>query len=141
MLNNTGDSEPTDALEIAVAAAMAQQWAGDTREFLRLLADLLETALPVETTVTRAGLFGGDKRPVRRVEATFSRDGGITGTRYAIDDSGRGVLAPAKTQVVHGVALKTEPMAMEAWIAEVGAAIGGRAEQNKATRDALEQLL
>lgn len=130
-----------DPLEIAVAAAMGRQHTEDARSFLRGLADLVEAALPGEATVTRSGLFGGDKRPVKRIEVTFAEAGGTKQVRYVIEDPGSGPLAATRTQMVRGVALKTEPLEASAWIEAVSAAIARRADESRATRDALKRLL
>lgn len=124
-----------DDLEIAVAGAMARQHADDAREFLRHLAHLLETALPGEASVKRRGLFGGDKRPVERLEITLGEE------RFAVEDSGRGPLSFTETHVVRDIALKTETLTADVWIERVGAAVARRAEGNKTTRTALSALL
>ena len=136
-MSNTDDldSPAPDALEMSVAASMSRQYAEDTRTFLVGLAELLESALPGEAKIRRSGLFGGNNRPVRRIEIDFPEG------RFALEDSGRGPLAATKTQIVREVALKTEPIAVSAWIVEVSAAIARRADESKATRDSLRQLL
>jgi len=132
------------ALGIGVAGALARQYADDTKGFLSGLAALLESAAPDETTVKRAGLFGGDTRPVRRIDLVIGSNAaeGETVTRYGIEDaSGKGGLTASRTQVVRGIALKTQTVAVESWIAEVSEAIARRADRHKATRDALHDLL
>jgi hypothetical protein len=127
--------QPLDALELSVAAAMSRQHTEDSRVFLLSLADLLESALPGEARIRRSGLLGGNSRPVRRIEIDFP-DG-----RFALEDAGRGPLLATRTQVVRDVALKTEPISITEWIQAVSAAIARRADESKATRDSLQQLL
>ena len=61
--------------------------------------------------------------------------------RFAIEDPGRGPLVATRTQVVRDVALKTESISVQDWIQAVSAAMSHRAEDSKATRDSLQQLL
>ncbi len=132
------------ALGIGVAGALARQYADDAKGFLSGLAALLESAAPDETTVKRAGLFGGDARPVRRIDLVIgsNADAPETVTRYGIEDAGgHGNLSASRTQIVRGIALKTQAVPVEAWIAEVSDAIARRADRHKATRDALRDLL
>lgn len=133
--------EQASNLELSIAGAMASQYAADSRAFLGLLADLLETALPGETQVQRVGIFGGNRRPVRRIEVTFLVEGGAKADRYAIEDLGRGPLVATRSQIVRDIALKTESVLMADWIQAVGTAVAQRAEENKAVRDALSGLL
>jgi hypothetical protein len=134
-------TDPTDALELSIAAAMARQYETDARSFVRSLADLIESALPGEATIQRAGLFGGDKRPIRKLEIDFVDDDTGHSTRYAIEDSGKGPLTATQTKVVRGIALKTENIPFGNLIVAVGRGIARRAANNKATRNALASLL
>ncbi|MES2462441.1 MAG: hypothetical protein V4671_17810 [Armatimonadota bacterium] len=126
---------PPDALELSVAASMSRQYTEDSRVFLLSLADLLESALPGEARIRRSGLLGGNSRPIRRIEIDFP------GGRFALEDPGRGPLVATRTQVVRDVALKTEAIPVNEWIQAVSAAIARRADESKATRDSLRQLL
>jgi hypothetical protein len=114
---------------------MSRQYTEDSRGFLLSLADLLESALPGEARIRRSGLLGGNSRPVRRIEVDFPAG------RFAIEDPGRGPLVATRTQVVRDVALKTESISVQDWIQAVSAAMSHRAEDSKATRDSLQQLL
>lgn len=120
---------------MSVAAAMSRQYTEDSRSFLVSLADLLESALPGEARVRRSGLFGGNSRPVKRIEIDFPEG------RYALEDAGRGPVAATRTQIVRDVALKTETVPVNEWIEAVSAAIARRADESKTTRDSLQQLL
>jgi hypothetical protein len=133
------DADLPDDIALSVAAAMARQHADDARAFLGRLAALLESALPGEVSVQRAGLFGGDRRPVKRVEVTLPD--GDHAARYVLEDAGRGPLAATQTQVVRGIALKSENCAVPDWIAAVGAAIERRAAESAAVRNALRDAL
>jgi hypothetical protein len=128
-------SPEPDALELSVSAAMSRQYTEDSRTFLISLAELLESALPGEARVRRSGLFGGNNRPVKRIEIDFTEG------RFALEDAGRGPLIATRTQIVRDVALKTETVTVQDWIQAVSAAIAQRAVESKATRDSLQQLL
>ncbi len=138
------DSEiPLDnALELSVMAAMSTQNQADARSFLRSLATLLQSILPDEATVQRSGLFGGDKRPVHRIELTLPHGEGVnSAARFTIEDSGHGPLVATRTNVVRGIALKTEQLPVADWNAAVAAGIARRAKDSLATRNALAGLM
>ncbi len=133
-------SDPPDALELGVQAALSRQYEHDARAFLQSLAFLLNSALPGEAVITRSGLFGGDKRPVKSVQISFSPDGGATAVRYVMQNVHNHPSA-SRIHIVRGVTVKNEPIAATEWISAVGAAIAERAQQSKQTRDALRDLL
>ena len=118
---------------------MGRQYEADARSFLRSLAELLESALPGEAVVRRAGLLGGDKRPIRHVAVLAARSNGAS-LEYAIEDPGQGPLTATKTQTVHGIKLKTETIAVDVWIEEVGRALSERAAATQSIRNALSAL-
>lgn len=134
-----GDDE---ALAMQVAGTLAARHAADARVFLNALARLLDDTLPGEAEIKRGGLFGGDNRPVKQIRVFFRDPSSADdGTRFTLDDPGRGPLSATQTRIVRGIALKTAGMEIADWIAAVGAAIAARAAGNKATRDALRALL
>ena len=135
------DPSEIDTLELRVSAEMARQYAGDAHSFLRSLAQLLESTMPGEATIQRAGLFGGDKRPIRKIEVEFDPGVETTAQRYVLEVTGHGAIAAARTQIVRGVALKTQSIPVPEWIAEVAGSITHRAGQNKIIRDALSGML
>jgi hypothetical protein len=143
MQDNPADEAPMDALAIQVAGAMARQYASDSRSFLNHLARVLVSALGQDSVeVKRSGLLGGDSRPVRRIAVEFTEEAGARASRYVIEATNpRGTLAPTRVQIVRNITLKTEPLTVEKWIEEVGAAIAAEAEQHRASRDALNALL
>ena len=114
---------------------MARQYAEDAKGFLNALAALLESALPGEAVVSRKGLLGGDKRPITKLAVTLGE------TKFTLEAPERGPLVATKTQIVRGIALKTESLPVEDGIALLGAAIATRAETNKAARNALADFL
>ena len=137
----SAENPPADALGLGVQAAMSHQYEQDSRTFLQSLAFLLESSLPGEATITRSGWFGGDKRAVRKVEVTFSPDGGATAMRYTLTNAHLHRPSASRVHIVRGVTLKNEPIAISDWISAVATAIAHRAAQSRQTRDALRDLL
>ena len=120
-------------LRFSLSAALSKQYALDQREFLAMLALMVESAMPEMTEVDRRGSLFAKKR-VRRVTVTFGEN------RYSLEDPGRGPLEAKRTRVVRGIALKTEPMTVPEWVAEFGAAMENEVDRNEAARDALSRF-
>jgi hypothetical protein len=135
--------EESDALSLQVSGAMARQYAEDARGFLRHLADFLVGALGESAVkVQRTGLFGGDNRPVKRIEVEFTGEDNGKASRFTVEDTGgRGSLTATRVQVVRNIALKTDTLPVEDWIEAVSASIAAEAERNKSARNALRDLL
>jgi hypothetical protein len=126
--------EQQDWVKFGVAAALSKQYAADQRVFLELLAQMLEGALPGETEVgRRGGLFS--KKTVQRVAVTLGDN------RYTLEDPGRGLLQATRTHIVRGIALKTEPIPVQEWLEEMGAALDERVRTNAAAREALARMV
>ncbi len=116
------------------AAALSKQYAADQRQFLELLAQMLERALPDETTIERkGGLFS--KKTIHIVRVQFA------GNRYDLEDPGRGPLIARRVQIVRGIALKTEQIGVDEWLAELGANLDERARSSQVAREALERMV
>lgn len=120
---------------VGVAGALAHAYAQDARTFLPLLGQVLTSALPEESEIERrGGLFQRDK-PIRKVTVTLGDQ------IYTLEDLGRGPLAATRAKVVRGITLKTEPMSVEDWLADLSAEISARATQNEKAFFALKNLL
>lgn len=128
----SNDLEGQGWARLGVAAAIGREYASDARAFLPFLSRLLEGAMPDETTVKTQGFF---KKTIVGVNVDLG------GTRYSLDDPGRGPLAAARTQVVRGIALKTEAIPMDVLLAELEAALEARARENADARKALAGIL
>jgi len=73
--------EQQEWVKFGVAATLSKQYASDQRQFLELLVQMLERALPDETTVERkGGIFS--KKTVYRVAVSLAA-GTISRTRAA----------------------------------------------------------
>jgi hypothetical protein len=126
--------EQQEWLKFGVAATLSKQYAADQRFFLELLAQMLEQALPEEAVIgKRGGLFS--KKTVQKVAVTLGDN------RYTLEDPGRGPLLATRTRIVRGIALKTETIPVEEWLAELGTALDERARTSAAAREALARLI
>ncbi len=121
-------------MEFGVAAELAKKYAADQHDFIELLALMLEGALPNETEIEkRGGLFS--KKHVSRIIVTMASD------RYTLERPDHGGVTAARTHVVRGIALKTEPITVEEWVETLGAALDERARTSEAAREALERIV
>ena len=126
--------EQQEWMKFGVAATLSKQYAADQRVFLDLLASMLESALPGEAEVVkRGGLFS--KKTLSKVIVTFGDN------RYTLEDPGRGPLEASRTRIVRGIALKTEALPVEIWLAEMSANLDERAKTSAAAREALARLV
>lgn len=121
-------------VKFGVAATLSKQFAADQRSFLENVAKLLEGMLPEETEINRrGGIFS--KKTVHRITATLGED------RFILEDHGHGSLQASRVRVVRGIALKTQPIAIEDWVTALSDHIDERAKTSQAARDALARLV
>ncbi|HLK58494.1 MAG TPA: hypothetical protein VKU00_18135 [Chthonomonadaceae bacterium] len=126
--------EQQEWFKFGMAATLSKQYAADQRMFLELLAQMLEGALPGEAEIGRkGGLFS--KKTVQRISLQIGSD------RYTLEDPGRGPLRATRTRIVRNIALKTEEIPVQDWLAELGAALDERARTSQAAREALARLI
>ena len=126
--------EQQEWMKFGVAATLSKQYAADQRVFLELLAAMLDGALPDEAEVVkRGGLFS--KKTVAKVIVTFGE------FRYTLEDTGHGPLQAWRTRIVRGIALKTESIPVETWLAEMSANLDERAQTSAAAREALARMV
>lgn len=121
--------------QVGVAGALAHAYAQDARTFLPLLGQVLTSALPEESEIERKGGLFQREKPIRKVTVTLGDH------IYTLEDMGRGPLAANRAKVVRGITLKTEPMPVEDWLADLSAEISTRATQNEKAFFALKDLL
>ena len=122
-----------DDLDLVAASLRAD--AGDLEAFVEALAVKLEAALPDQVEVERrgGGLLGGRKR-VRRIEVTLGDQ------RYEVEpDHGR--VTCRRRSVVRGIALKTQELDLDAWIAALSQDLVEEADRSERGRQALARLL
>ena len=122
----------SDDLDLLAASLRAD--AGDVDAFVEALAVKLEAALPGQAEVERrGGLLGGRKR-VRRIEVTLGDQ------RYELEAE-RGRVTCRRRSVVRGIALKTQELDLDAWIAALSQDLVEEAERSERGRQALARLL
>ena len=123
------DSSPSFD-QTSVAAILAQRSRADRKELLDDLVSMLTAILP-EVRVERSLLR-------RRITAVRVPVGGhiYVLTRTA-DDS----YEPSRQQVVRGVAIRTVPMEIEAFLEDLGAAIDAELRRTENGRAALQKWL
>jgi hypothetical protein len=120
--------------DIDLVAASLRADAADLEAFVEALAAKLEAALPDQVQVERrGGLLGGNKR-VRRIEVT------VGDQRYEAEHD-RGRLTCRRRSVVRGIALKTQELDLDAWIAALSQDRLEESERSERGRQALARLL
>ena len=101
---------------------------------MEALASKLEAALPDQVEVERrGGLLGANKR-VRRIEVTLGDQ------RYEAEPQ-RGRVTCRRRSVVRGIALKTQELDLDAWIAALSQDLVEEADRSERGRQALARLL
>jgi hypothetical protein len=122
----------TDDLDLLAASLRAD--AGDLDAFVEALATKLVAALPDQVEVERrGGLLGANKR-VRRIEVTLGDQ------RYEAEPE-RGRVTCRRRSVVRGIALKTQELDLDAWIAALSQDLIEEADRSERGRQALARLL
>jgi hypothetical protein len=120
-------------VKMGVAAALAQQYESDQRPLLQLLASSFEKAFPGQIKTQTKGLFGG--KHIVSLEVTLGD------YVYTIEDPGRGSLVATRKKLVRGIALKTEPLPMQACLDELAQELEIRAKSSSETHRALAESL
>jgi hypothetical protein len=121
--------------DFELLAASLRASGGDLRTFVEVLADKLEQALPGRVAVERRAVrrFSKEKR-VTRIELSLGDN------RYiAVAEDGTLEMRCAKA--VRGVVLKTEVVALDAWLDALARDLAIEAQASEQSRLALEQLL
>jgi plasmid stability protein len=124
--------------QIGVAAALAKTYAEDQREFLPLLAGLLEETIPHHQLVIERKpikLFSSEKRVVS-IELTLDED--VYVLQIARDGHR---LEGSHRKIVRGITLKTESTPVQDWLALVGDRIQRLATTNERAYTALQNFL
>src|SRR5947209_3004449 len=108
----------------------------DTRAFVGELATKLQGALPAQTRVdyARDGLFKSTTH-VARITVDLGA------VRYLLSAGKRGGLEAARAKIVGGIAIKNEPLGVDAWIAALARDLAAYAQSNASARAALERLV
>ncbi len=123
--------------KIGVAGALLRTYSEDQREFVPLLASLVEQAMPDVAVVERkpVRLFSSQKRVV---SISLTLDDNV----YSLTDNGASTPLKAKrVKIVRGITLKTDEIPVQQWLEEVGAEISARAEKSESALYALRNFL
>jgi hypothetical protein len=124
-----------DPASIDEALASLRADAADGHAFLQALAARFEGALPNAVRVDRKhGIFSSD-HSAKAVEVQAGAD------RYRMVDVGGGRLQAERTRVVRGIALKTEQLDVDTWIAALAQTLAAEAERSAEAQAALRRLL
>ncbi len=119
-------------MRLHVFAALARQLEADHQELIGFLAGALARALPGAVTVRRRGLLGA--RSVSAVEV-------LLGQRQYEVHVRHGRLETVVAQVVGGVVLRHDPVAVDAWVEGLLGDLERLAMESDAARAALERLV
>jgi hypothetical protein len=124
------------ALGFEMLAASLRADEADARAFMEALAAKLGGALPVQTRVERArdGLFSSSTH-VARISVELG------GWRYQLASGKRGGLEASRARIVRGVAIKSEPCDLDAWIEAMARDLADYAASSASARAALERLV
>ena len=116
--------------DTSVAALLAQRSRADRNELLDELVSLLSATLP-GVRVERSALR-------RRITAIRMPLGGYV---YVLKKSADGSFEPSRLHEVRGVVVRTVPMEIDAFLAELGAAVDVELRRTEAGRAALQEWL
>jgi hypothetical protein len=106
----------------------------DLSTFLEVMADKFTGALPGRVKVEYQGGVLRRNKQVRRILIQLGED------RFEVAREQGAVLA-RRVRVVRGIALKTEELAVESWLAELSRALVREGQSTSEGRIALERLL
>ncbi|MGA9774904.1 MAG: hypothetical protein WBU92_03170 [Candidatus Dormiibacterota bacterium] len=125
-------SEPDQDFERLASALRADS--RDLSTFLEVMASKFQGALPGRARVEYQGGLLRRSRQVRRVTLQLGDD------RFELDRE-RGAIFARRTRVVRGIALKTEQLGVEDWLAELSHCLVREGRSSAQDRIALERLL
>lgn len=116
-------------------AAVLRADAQDARTFLQVLAGKLEAALPGAVEVRRGGGLFAHDHPV--VELTVT----LGDWRFRLAAGRDGVPSAERAHTVRGIALKSEALALDGWVAALVEQLESHARSGAAAAESLRRLL
>jgi hypothetical protein len=122
-------------MRFELLAASLRADAGDTQAFMEALAAKLGGALPHRVRVERGGGLFSHTHPVRQITVNLGD------WQYLVSTATDGTLDAARTHAVRGIALKSEPVALDQWIEDLSAGLAALARASLQDRMALQRLL
>jgi len=127
------DTPDSGSIDQALASLRAD--AADGHAFLQALAARFEGALPNAVRVDRKHGFLSSDHSAKAIEIEAGSD------RYRIADAGGGRLEASRTRVVRGIALKSELLSVDEWIAALAQTLAAEAARSAEAQQALRRLL
>jgi hypothetical protein len=122
----------TRAVDPGLLAASLRAEGGSTEHLFDALATKLATQLPDLARVERSGGFFSAKR----IEVVEVAMGDLL---FALRREGTRVVA-TRGETVRGIVVKTEPMAVDAWVEALCAALSAHATSSARTLEALKKI-
>ena len=117
-----------------MVAAGLRADATDLNAFVEALAVKLEGALPGRVTIARQGGLFSRSKGVREISVDMGD------SRYSLVSNG-GRIETTRRNEVRGIAIKSEPLELEEWIAALSRELEAAARESADGRQALERLL
>ena len=131
MADDTLDS----GMGFELLAASLRADAGDSRAFLEALATKLGGALPQRVQVERGGGLFSHAHPVRRLTVNLGE------WQYFLEAGPGSELNASRMHAVRGIALKSEPLAVDVWIEALSMELAALAQRSAQDHAALQRLL
>ncbi len=134
-MNELGPLDQPDP-EFEQLASSLRADSSDLNTFLEVLAAKFEGALPGRARIDYqgGGMLRRRAKAVRRIQVQLGDD------HFELSRDGAAVAAK-RTKVVRGIALKSEDLGLDAWVAELTRALLRQSQASAADRQALERLL
>jgi hypothetical protein len=117
-----------------MVAAGLRADATDLNAFVEALAVKLEGALPGRVTIARQGGLFSRSKGVREISVDMGD------SRYSLVSNG-GRIETTRRNEVRGIAIKSEPLELDEWIAALSRELETAARESADGRHALERLL
>jgi len=117
-----------------MVAAGLRADATDLNAFVEALAVKLEGALPGRVTIARQGGLFSRSKGVREISVDMGD------SRYSLASNG-GRIETTRRNEVRGIAIKSEPLELDEWIAALSRELEAAARESAEGRQALERLL
>jgi hypothetical protein len=117
-----------------MVAAGLRADATDLNAFVEALAVKLEGALPGRVTIARQGGLFSRSKGVREISVDMGD------SRYSLVSNG-GRIETTRRNEVRGIAIKSEPLELDEWIAALSRELEAAARESADGRQALERLL
>lgn len=124
-----------DALKVDVLATMLRADQKEAAALVEGLAERLQSVIPDNITIVRAGWVLSSTRPVKQLLVRFDD------CHLQIEKDKNGKVTAASIKVVRGVVLKTTKISLDEWVALLAAELSKAAENNASTREALNNLV